>query len=94
MPIDVDKFNRDQFLRNFPPENRWERVEGVLIQSRQSPEGDLISVNGRDHKGEVVEFWTDLPNAMYLMSLLANIQSRSRADVPSAAPDSCKPHDL
>lgn len=87
----MDDYNRNSFLSNFPPDLRWERVEGLLFQEGSTPEDSLVGIGGRDHRGEEVRFWTNLPNAMYLMNLLYQIQRQLNADVPSS-PSPCKPH--
>jgi hypothetical protein len=91
---DLDEFNRQQSLGNFPPNRRWQRVEGIVHQPRSKPGAkDLVSIGGRDHRGEEVSFWTDLPNAMYLLNMLTQIQRETGARVPSTLPDIAEPYD-
>ena len=79
---------------NFPPEKRWAKVEGVLFQPQSNPADPiLIAIGGRDHTGAEVRFWTDLPNAMYLMNMLAQVQKELSAYVPSNPPGECMPYD-
>ena len=68
----MDDYNRKAFLFNFPPENRWEKVEGVMLQPGPSDGGALVSISGRDHKGEPAQLWVNLPNAMYLLRCSLN----------------------
>jgi hypothetical protein len=92
--MDVDEFNRQQSLRQFPPERRWETVEGALLQPRSKRDSlPLVSIAGRDHKGAEVTFWIDPPNAMYLLNFLAHIQRETGATVPSAPPKASEPFD-
>lgn len=88
-----EELNRKQSLLNFPSDKRWQNVEGVLLQPRSSDAAPLISIGGRDHTGAEVEFWTDLPNAMYLLSMLAAIQKQTGARVPSVQPPQCGEYD-
>jgi hypothetical protein len=41
----------------------------------------------------VVTFWTDLPNAMYLMNLLSQLQHDRHCSVPSRPPARCESYD-
>lgn len=92
--MDIEEYNRRAHLANFPPEERWERVEGALYQPRSRPDAPpLVSINGRDHTGAEVRFWTDLPNAMHLLHHLAQIQRSTHAQVPSNPPPACEPFD-
>jgi hypothetical protein len=91
--MNLDELNRGQRLANFPPEKRWEAVEGAYFQPLSSHEGGVLFVSGRDHTGAEVKFWTNLPNAMYLLNMLAQIQKDVRAQVPSNPPAACKPYD-
>lgn len=88
----MDDYNRKAFLFNFPPENRWEKVEGVMLQPGPSDGGALVSISGRDHKGEPAQLWVNLPNAMYLLAMLAQRQNKTNAPIPSEQPGTTKPH--
>jgi hypothetical protein len=96
MPRDPAKFteeyNKKAFLSNFPPDKRWQKVEGILVQDRPDQGDTLVSISGRDHKGEEARFWVDLPNAMYLFAMLRQFQHEARADVPLEQPGTTKPH--
>jgi hypothetical protein len=85
-------YNRRAFLSNFPPEKRWDGIMGVLFQDRPELGDSLVSITGRDHKGEYTTIWVDLPNAMYLMAMLSGIQRDTKANVPLTEPGSTKPH--
>jgi hypothetical protein len=91
----LDELGRQQSLLNFPPERRWEKVEGVVIRQRsKADDHPLISIVGRDHKGaEVVGFWTDLPNAMHLLKMLEDVQLQTRAKIPTRPPGNCAAYD-
>jgi hypothetical protein len=90
----LDEMKRQTNLANFPPEQRWETVQGAGIQGALSKDGHLlVSIQGRDHTGAMTAIWTDLPNAMYLMNLLYNLQRQLGAVVPSDTPPACKPYD-
>lgn len=92
--LDNAEYNRNAQLSNFPPDKRWQKVDGVLFQQRTNlQDAALLSISGRDHTGAEVRFWTDLPNAMYLLNFLTQIQKQSSANVPSNPPDACKPYD-
>ena len=88
----MDDYNRKAFISNFPPENRWEKIEGVFSQHRLSVGDNLVSISGRDHKGDPAQLWVDLPNATYLLALLAQLQAKVNAPVPSEQPGKTKPH--
>jgi len=90
--IDMDEYNHRAFLANFPPELRWEKVEGVMSQGESTPADSLVSISGLDHKGEYVKFWVNIPNAMYLLNLLAQLQQQTGAAVPSEQPGVTNPH--
>jgi len=70
----------------FPTKNRWDSVTGVMYKPKDTPEQSLIGVTGRNHRGELVEFWTNLPNAMFLMNMLTKVWDQTRTDVPSSQP--------
>jgi hypothetical protein len=91
--MDMEEYNRNARLSNFPPENRWARVEGVLLQPLSKPGEYLIAIGGRDYMGAEVKFWTDIHHAMFLMNMLVQIQSSIHAHVPSECPPDCKPYD-
>lgn len=91
--MSLEELNRGPRLANFPPERRWEAVEGASFQPLSTHEGGVLSISGRDHTGAEVKIWTNLPNAMYLLNMLANIQKDIRAPVPSTPPVACKPYD-
>ena len=91
--MSLEELNRGQRLANFPPEKRWEAVEGVYFQPLSTHHGGVLFVSGRDHTGASVKFWTDLPNAMYLLNMLAQIQKDAHAQVPSDAPGTCELYD-
>lgn len=92
--FDVDEFNRRQALKAFPPDARWKSIEGVLSQPRSEPgRPPLLSIQGRDPSGAERRIWTDLPNAMYLLRLLQELQRRTGAELPSSPPDPCEPFD-
>ena len=91
--MDMHEYNRNARLANFPPNKRWSRVEGILIQPLSTPGECLVSIGGRDHTGAEVNFWTDIHHAMYLLNMLAQIQRETRAEVPSECPPDCKPYD-
>ena len=94
MSGDLNELNRRQQLANFPPGKRWAKVEGVLFQPRtNADQPPLVSIGGRDHTGAEVSFWTDLPNAMYLMNMLSQIRHEHNSSVPSRQPPDCKPYD-
>jgi hypothetical protein len=92
--MDMNEYNRNARLANFPPDKRWAKVEGVSIQPRATvDQPPLVSIGGRDHTGAAVTFWTDLPNAMYLMNMLSQLRSEHNSSVPSKAPPECKAYD-
>ena len=91
--MNLDELNRGQRLANFPPDKRWETVEGIYFQPLSSHEGGVLAIGGRDHTGAEVRFWTNLPNAMYLLNMLAQFQKDTLAQVPSNPPAACKPYD-
>jgi hypothetical protein len=90
-----DGLSRPQSLAYFPPEKRWERLEGIVVRQRSSADDPpLVSIVGRDQKGtEIIGFWTDLPNAMYLLNLLENVRRQTAAKIPTRPPDNCKAYD-
>jgi hypothetical protein len=96
MPDDPAKFtedyNRRAFLSNFPPDKRWERITGLQLQDRSEQKETLVSIAGNDHEGEYTTIWIDLPNAMYLLGFLAQIQRETRAAVPNEQPGNTNPH--
>lgn len=89
----LEELNRGQRLANSPSELQWTKVEGVSFRPSSNHPGGVLSIAGRDHSGAEVKFWTDLPNAMYLMNMLANIQRDVQAPVPSTQPAPCAPYD-
>lgn len=90
----LDELNQPSRLANFPPELRWGKVEAVQHQPLLRPDSaGLVSISGLDHKGAEVKFWTDLPNAMYLLNMLAHLQNEIGAKVPLAPPNFSKPYD-
>lgn len=90
--MSMEEYNRKAALANFPPDKRWAKIEGVLIQPRSNPAlPPLVSIAGRDHKGAEIAFWTDLPNAMYLMNMLSQLRSQHNSSVPSKPPTECAP---
>lgn len=90
---EIDEYNRKARLAMFPPDQRWAKVEGLYFQPLSTPQQGIVSVGGIDHKGEVVKFWTDVPNAMHLLRMLADMQAESKLKLPSGPPDDCKPFD-
>lgn len=91
---DMGECNRNARLANFPPDKRWAKVEGVQIQPRSKlTDPPLVSIGGRDHIGAEVKFWTDLPNAMYLMNLLSQLRTEHHSSVPSKPPSECQEYD-
>jgi hypothetical protein len=51
MTTDKSEFNRNQRLGNFPADKRWKKVEGVLIQPRQTGAlPPLVAIAGRTTK--------------------------------------------
>jgi hypothetical protein len=92
--MDTEEYNRQQRLRNFPPDRRWRRVTGATIQTRSDASRPmLVAIAGIDREGKEVRFWTDLPNAMYLLRILTTVQRDASASVPSVPPDECMPFD-
>ena len=89
----INEYRQKARLANFPPSKRWAKVSGVIFFQPRNGQPPLVSIDGRDHKGDVVKFWTDLPNAMYLMNLLSQLQKDRRCPVPSRAPARCEPYD-
>jgi hypothetical protein len=92
--MDMNELNRQQQLRNFPPDRRWRSVMGVMIQPRSDvSRPPLVSIAGIDQAGREVAFWTDLPNAMYLMNMLSNLRPEHFSSVPSNPPPECQEYD-
>lgn len=89
----INEYRRKARLANFPPNKRWAKVSGIIFFQPQGSEPPLVAIGGCDHKGEVVKFWTDLPNAMYLMNLLSRLQQDRHCSVPSRPPARCEPYD-
>jgi hypothetical protein len=87
-----EQYNRQSYLTNFPHEGRLERVLGALLEKSENHPDDLVSINALDHKGKLVRFWMDVPNAMYLMNLLYNVKQQTNANVPTEPPPPTKPH--
>lgn len=93
LPDDIDKFitetNQKNFLTDFPPETHWKNISG--LQYRQAEDGrHLVSIQGRNQKEEIVNIWTDLPNAMYLLGLLRHLQETTGEPVPADQPQASK----
>jgi hypothetical protein len=92
--MDTNEFNRQQSLRNFPPEQRWAQITGIVVQPRTDvSKPPLVSIAGLDQNGRDVAFWTDLPNAMYLMNMLSQTRHEHNSAVPSRPPRECEPYD-
>ncbi len=91
--MDIREYHQKARLANFPPNERWAKVEGIIFFQPQEGQPSLVSIGGRDHKGKVVTFWTDLPNAMYLMNLLSQLQHDRHCSVPSRPPARCESYD-
>lgn len=95
-PRDMAKFvadyNRRAFLDNFPPEHRWQTIEGLLVEDRSALGDTLVSIQGRDHNGDDCRLWVDLPNAMYLLGFLQAVQRDTGASIPQHQPGMSQPH--
>jgi hypothetical protein len=81
--FDADKimaeYNRKAFFTDFPSKDMWAEVRGA--QFRRGSDGRiLVSIQGTNQQQETVSMWTDLPNAMYLLFLLRQIQERAGAE--------------
>lgn len=82
----------DATLQNFPPERRWQQVQGALDQARPQQGDHLVSIGGLDHEGERTSIWVDLPNAMHLLHLLTKVQHATGAPYQMTRPAPTKPH--
>jgi hypothetical protein len=92
--MNLDELNRERRLLNFPPDRRWKRVTGVMIQPRSDvSQPPLVAIAGIDQSGAETKIWTDLPNAMYLMNMLSQLRAEHFSAVPSEAPPECLPFD-
>ena len=90
----AESHNRQAFLTNFPPEGRVSNIEGVHFQLSAYRPDALIALNARDHSGEFLRLWLDVPNAMYLMALLSTLQKTKNIPVPTEQPPPTKAHPL
>ena len=74
-------------LQNYPPERRWQQVKGAADSARPDHQpGHLVSIGGLDHAGEWTSIWTDLPNAMYLLHILLQVQRATGVPVVTNEP--------
>lgn len=84
--------NAEIFRREFPPELGWHSVQGALYKAQPDGPARRVKISGYDHKGEETSFWVDLPNAMFLMAMLYNMQKDLKCPVPlEPAPPPRKP---
>jgi hypothetical protein len=92
--MDIEQFNREQRLRGYPEERRIPRITGVEIQERPGTgQPALIAIGYFDQTGVPARIWTDLPNAMFLLKLLADVQNQTGAKMPLMPPGECGPFD-
>ena len=53
--MDISEYHQKARLANFPPNERWAKVEGIIFFQPQGGQPSLVSIGGRDHKGKVVD---------------------------------------
>jgi hypothetical protein len=91
----MDDYNDRAFLTNFPPEARWSVVQGLLISHEPSRNPDqLVSIGGRDHKGEETAIWMSRDNALYLLQMLYSWARDHKLEPVTQEPAPTKPHTL
>lgn len=93
IPADfAEQYNRNSFLTMFPPAGGLRGVQGAMLQGSKYRSDELVSLQTTDLDGKLTMLWMDAPNAMYLLSLLLNIQREAKLKIPSEQPPPTKPH--
>ena len=91
-PLPSQPDESEAFRRDFPAESKWDQVQSIRYS--QAPEKaslPLVSIQVRDHTGAPSRVWMEMPNAMYLMNLLLQLQMSTKAAVPTTAPPRTSP---
>lgn len=62
-------------------------IQGIELQRSDNPKETLVKIGMLDQQNKWAGFHMDLPNSMYLLALLLEIQKRTGATLYSGTPE-------